>query len=131
MNHHGAGDSVARRRACKVEGLLNMVWITLPQDEPRGLLGGVVQQPAHLLGVQTRPATSGGGGSKRCGDTVGTPVTRVLIGLGAQGHRDPRPDVIAEGYSAQQMRPVDAELLSGCERGRHHRAAWMRLRRSV
>src|ERR1700731_2381873 len=131
MNYHGARDSIARWRARKVEGLLNMVRITIPQGEAGGLLGRIVEQPAHLLGVQTRPAASGGRGTERCGDTVGTPVARVLIGLGAQGHRNPRPDVVAQGHGAQEVRSVDAELLTGCECGRYYRAARMRLRRSM
>src|SRR5580692_5116864 len=131
MNYHGAGDSVARRRARKVEGLLNMVRITIPEGETGGLLGGVVEQPAHLLGVQTSRAASGGRGTKSCGNAVRTPVTRVLVGLGAQGHRNSRPHVIAHGYGPQEVRPVDAELLASCERGGHYRAARMRLRRSM
>jgi hypothetical protein len=49
----------------------------------------------------------------------------------AETHGDAWPDVVAERYRAQEMRPVDAERFADGERRRHHGAAGMGQREGV
>ena len=131
MDHHRGGDSVARRPACKVESLFNMIGVAVPESETRRLLTCIIEQPSHLPGIQTSRAARGGRRTKRGGNAMCTPVTCVFVGLGAQGHRHARPYVIAQRHGTNEMHSVDAELFRRCERGGHHCATWVRLRRSM
>ena len=67
------GHAVARGHAGEHEGLLDVVGVALPGDDARGLLRGVVEQPAHLLRIEARGAGGRRRGAEHAGDAVGAP----------------------------------------------------------
>jgi hypothetical protein len=74
------------------------------------LLRGVVDQPAHLLGIQPGGAPGGGGGAEVPADAV-----RALVRLKnarTQGHQETRSHVVAQRYGAQELCAADAELFA-------------------
>ena len=70
---------------------------------PEALLRGVIDQPAHLLLVQTGGATGGGGRSEGSRQGVRADVRRSLETAHAHGHREACSDVVAECDGAQQI----------------------------
>ena len=59
------------------------------------------------------------------------PVTLRFKLLPTKGHCEPRSDVVAKRHCAQEVRPADTKPFPRRKGGRHYRATWMRLRRSV
>ena len=102
--------------------LLDVVGVALPGGDSRGLLRGIVEQPAHLLGVQTGRATGRRGGAEVAGqmlcvlmwvaDLESQAAPSVIVTRGA--------DVVAERDRAQEPRTIDIELFAGRQRGGHH-----------
>ncbi len=115
-NQQRSGNSVAGSHGAKHKGLLHMLGIPLPDREtsPR-LLRRVVEQPAHLLGVQTSHAAAGSRGAEGPNHIVG------VLEYGAAQHRFHRAhsDIVPKRHSAQEVRPVDAECLGEGKCSRH------------
>src|SRR5467141_1998550 len=121
LNQQGCGDSVARRSSGKHEAFLDVIGIALPSGDSGSFLRGVVEQPAHLLGVQISRAAGSGSSAEISGDAMGGPVSFDSIFLATQSHGYARPDVVSQRNRAHKTRAVDAELLSygqGCGNGR-------------
>ena len=68
LDEQGRGDAITRRHAAEHERLLDVVDIALPRRYARGLLRGVVEQPSHLLGVESDGAAGGGGRTESAGE---------------------------------------------------------------
>src|ERR1700690_2152324 len=71
VNQQSGSDAAAGGHTAEDEGFLDMVGIAVPCGNSRGLLRGVVQQPSHLLGVQTADAASGRRRSENSPDAMG------------------------------------------------------------
>src|SRR5258708_14637741 len=72
MNQQGCSDPVPRPGAGEYKALLDMVGVTFPCSYARRrLLCGIIEQPAHLLGVQTRRAARRRRGAETSEHTVG------------------------------------------------------------
>ena len=98
------------------------------QADARGLLRGVVEQPAHLLRCSDSPRDAAAAAAPKVpDDAVGAQMIDGLKSRAADGHGHARSDVVAERHGAQESRPADAELLADRQSGGHHRAARMRL----
>ena len=74
----------------------------------------VAEHPAHLLSVQARGATGGGGRAKKRRNAVGAPVAFGLKTLTAQGNRETRPDIVTESDGAQKPLATNPKALAGC-----------------
>ena len=131
LHQQRGGDAVARRHASEHESLLEMLGVALPESDAGGLLRGIVEQPAHLLGVQIGRAAGRSGCAEAFGEAVRVAVRCVHEVLAAKRHGNARADVIAESDGAQKLRPADAESFSRRQRRGHHGAARMRQRRRV
>ncbi len=131
LNQQRGRDAVACRHASEHEGFLEMRGVALPESDAGGLLRGIVEQPAHLLGVQIGRATSRGGGAEAFGEAVGVAMRFVHEVLTAKRHGNAGADVITQSDGAQKLRAADGETLSRRECGGHHGAARMRQRRRV
>src|SRR6267154_2646506 len=83
LNQQRGGDAAARRHAAEVERFLNMFSVSVPCPETGGLMRGVAEHPSHLLSVQARGTTGGGGRAKKRRNTVGAPVAKAA-GITAQ-----------------------------------------------
>src|SRR5215471_13804923 len=70
VNQQCRRDSTARRHAAEDKALLDVLAIPIPGGNPGGLLGGVIDQPSHLLRVQPGGARSGCGSAEDSSDTV-------------------------------------------------------------
>ena len=128
MNEQCGGDPVARGYSGEDERLLDVLRVALPGGDSRGLLRGIIEQPAHLMGIQSSRASGGRGRAEIFRDAVGAAVGRHLIRHCAESHGDARSDVIAERDGAEEPCPVDAELFAGGECGGDDGASGMRLR---
>src|SRR5258708_39436847 len=84
LTEQRGGDAAARRHAAEVERFLNMFRVSVPCPETGGLMRGVAEHPSHLLSVQARGATGGGGRAKKRRNAVGAPVALGLKTLTAQ-----------------------------------------------
>src|SRR5713101_4578812 len=109
----------------EVTCLLDMLGVAVPCAEPRGLMGRISQQKSHLCRVETRRAPGGCGRAEKWRDTVCAPVTLCFKLLSAQGHCEPRSNVVAERHRAQEVCPADAKPLPSRKGGRHYRTPWM------
>src|SRR5580692_5489275 len=108
-----------------------MLGVTIPGAQPRRLLRGVTQHPAHLLSIQTRGTTGRRRSAKQRGNAMRTPMARSLELLSAKSHSDARANVVTKSYSADEVRTANVKMFTCSESGRHHRTTWMRLRWSV
>src|SRR6195256_6717739 len=96
LNQQGRGDSVARRSSGKHETFLDMIGIALPSRDAGSFLRGVVEQPAHLLGVQISRAAGSGSSAEISGDAMGGPVSFDSIFLATPRHRHAVPAVVSQ-----------------------------------
>src|SRR5690349_19871894 len=78
--------AAARRHAAEMKRFLNMFGVAIPSSQAGGLMRGVPQHPAHLLGVQAGRATRGSRCTKERRDTVRAPMTLSLEALSAEGN---------------------------------------------
>src|ERR1700745_3150969 len=108
-------DPAARGHAAKVKRFLHMLSVAIPCSEAGGLMRGVAQHPAHLLGVQVGCATCRCCRAKKGRNTVRAPVTLGLKALTAQGHGKAWTDVVAKRGGAQKMRSANAKPLACCQ----------------
>src|ERR1700694_3148094 len=100
-----------------------MVGIAPPSSKARPrLLSRVIEEPAHLLGVQTQRAAGGCG----CTESSHQNVSVFEDGPCANGLISAHPDVVAERHGSREVLPADADFFPDGERGRHDRAAGMR-----
>src|SRR5258708_15090352 len=74
LDQDGDRDGVTCRHAPEDKGLLNVLGITLPCRNARGLLCGVVQQIAHLLRTEIGGTTCCGRGPEVARDAMRTTV---------------------------------------------------------
>ncbi len=95
------------------------------------MLSRVVQQPAHLLCVETCRATSGRRRSESTGEAMDGLVSVMIKQLAAERRRHAARDVVAQRHGTDEAGAVDRELLPGCKSGRHYRGTWVRSHRSV
>src|SRR5580704_5369199 len=108
-----------------------MLGVAIPRAQPRRLLRGVTQHPAHLLSIQTRGTTGRGGSAKQRRNAMRAPMARSFELLSAKSHGDARANVVTESYSADEVRAANVKVFTSSESGRHHRTAWMGLRWGV
>src|SRR5260370_11823947 len=94
LNEQRGGDAAARRHAAKMECFLNMFRVSVPCPETGGLMRGVAEHPAHLLSVQARGATGGGGRAKKRRNAVGAPVALRPQTLTAPGNPQTPPHIL-------------------------------------
>src|SRR5215467_10124206 len=120
-------DSAARGHAPEMKRFLNVLGVAIPCAEPGGLMRGIAQHPAHLLGVQACSATGRGGRAEERRNAVGAPMTFCLEPLTAQGHCEAGTDVVPERHGAQKVCSADAKPLTRSQSSRNDGAAWMRL----
>src|SRR5258708_38726994 len=113
LNQQRGGDAAARRHATEVECFLNMFSVSIPCPETGGLMRSVAEHPAHLLSVQARGATGGGGRAKKRRNAVGAPVAFGLKTLTAQRNCETRPDIVAESDGAQKQLAANPKALPG------------------
>src|SRR5262249_60604385 len=66
-HQQGRRHTAARRHAAEDEGLLDVIAVALPRGDARGLLRGIIEEPAHALGVERGGATRGGGRAEGAG----------------------------------------------------------------
>jgi hypothetical protein len=111
LNQQCRGKSTARRHTGKYERLFNVVGVSLPRRDSRGLLRSVVQHPPHLSRVQIGCATGCRGGSESASDAMGASMTGEGEVSPSHGHRHPSSDVVAECHGIQESSATDAEQL--------------------
>ncbi len=74
-----ARDAVARGQTGEYQRFLDVIGVALPRGDAGGLLRGVVQDPAHLLRIQTGDAPGGRRGAEIAGDAVRAVMGRHLV----------------------------------------------------
>ena len=100
LDQQGSGHAIARRHSGEYEGFLDVIGVALPGRDAGRLLGRVIQQPAHLLCVQSCRATGGRGRSECARDAVRALVALIHSDATAHHHGDARPDVVTQRYRA-------------------------------
>ena len=95
------------------------------------LLRGVIEQPAHLLGVQPRHACRRGRRTKVPRERVSAATALVSEGHAAERHREASAHIVAKRHGANVVLAAHAQLFADCKRSRDDRRARMRLRRPV
>src|SRR5467141_5082738 len=96
LNDQGRGDTAARRHAAKVECFLDVLGVPVPRTKAGGLMSGIAQEKSHLGSVQARRAPGGRCRAEHWRDAMRAPVTLRFKLLPAQGHCEPRSDVVAK-----------------------------------
>src|SRR5260221_895575 len=111
---------MARRAATKPETFPDVVGFARPRGNACSrLLRRVIEQPAHLLGIQTH-GTAGGG----CRAEGSHQNMRVFKdGPRANGLKGAHPNVVAERYGSREVLSADADFFSNRQRGGHDSAA--------
>ena len=118
MNHERCVHPIARTHATEDESLFDMIGVSPPgADASASLLGGIVEQPAHLLGIQTSSAS--GSGRRAHGSDQGVGFLHARPDRLHGSHRY----VVAECHGTQEMCPADAELLPYSQGCGYYRAA--------
>ena len=107
MNDQGRVDAVARAHPAKDKCLLDVFGITTPGAySGTRLLGGVIEQPAHLLRIETG-RTSGRRSRAHCANK-----RMCLFHPRADGSHGPHGNVVAERDGPHEVRATDSELLA-------------------
>src|SRR5215471_14357729 len=105
VNQQCCRDSASRRHTAEYEAFLDVLTVSIPGGNTGALLCCVINQPAHLLGVQPSRAGGSRGSTEDPADTV-----RAFVGLKhpwTQSDEETRSDVVAQDHRAQEMRATD------------------------
>jgi hypothetical protein len=120
-----APDAAPRRHAAEDKSLFDVIGVTPPGRDTRGLLCGIVEHPEYPARVE-----SGGAGRRGCSAKGPAYAWRAQAALvaergAAHGHEHPSADVVAECHCAKGTCTVNAEFLADRKGRRHDRTARM------
>ncbi len=120
VNHECCMDAVTRSHGAEKKTFFDMVRVASPgTDAGAGLLRGIIQQPAHLLGIQTGGATGSGGRAHGSHQVV------CFLHSRTDRLHGPHRDVISQRHSPHEMGPTYDELFAGSQGGGHESAPGM------
>src|SRR5579864_6583714 len=114
LNQKRGGNTIPRRHAGEDKRFFDVLCVALPGRKARGLLRRVVQEPSHLLRIETCRAARCGRRTEGTGEAVDGLVGFIVKQLSAEYRAHPARDVIAERYGANEAHAVDSELLASC-----------------
>ena len=123
MNQQSRSHSAASRHTAERKTFLDVIRVAAPGGYAGRLLGRVIDEPSHLLRIQTCSATRCRRGSENSTDAVRTFMR--LEDAGLQCHEHARPHVITQRDGSHEMHARDAELLADGKRRRYDIAAGM------
>ena len=122
--------AVARRHAAEIERLFDVFLVAHPAGYAGGLLGGIGEHMAHLIGIEPRQRAGGGGGAEHRAEAVGRMAVLAKF-IGVQGQGEAAADVVAERDRAQEL--IALRMLAFAHRPRcgHDAASRVNERRRV